>query len=141
MTPQAERAAILTEVNGVQWSDYRDWQAGHATAREAIEGSQHREAFMAILARFAAKANRYEQVSVMWWHAPYIYVEVGDNRHEYPVNMRALVSFDLTNGQWAGFDSKRRYVFARRGWQAFLERAVIHYSVPVYSEAGIHDAH
>jgi hypothetical protein len=57
---------------------------------------------------------------VYWWHFPYIYIEVHDSRLAYPYSMRALVSFDLTNGGWASHESRRRYAFARRGWRSFL---------------------
>jgi hypothetical protein len=115
----------------VEWSEYRDQRAGNATARETIETSPYLEQFSARLAAFAGKASSHERIRVSWWHAPYLYVEVLDDRREYPVSTRALVSFDLTNGEWAGDGSKRRYAFARPGWRLFLESFcsdVAHYS-------------
>jgi hypothetical protein len=117
-----------------QWSDYRDWHADHATAREAIERSPHRESFLAALAKFTAKASQHERVSVMWWHSPYIYITVTDTRLDYPVNARALVSFDLANGEFSSHGSRNRYAFARRGWCTFVA-GIIHYTPTVYSEA------
>lgn len=119
--------------SSVRWSTYRDWQAANRTAAEAVGESSYRSAFLAVIASFAAKANCHERVSVSWWHSPYLYVSVTDDRLEYPYSGRALVSFDLTNGKWAGWDSERRYAYARRGWHAFLTR-IAHYGVPAYGE-------
>lgn len=116
-----------------EWSDWRHWQAGNITAREAIDASAHRAAFMGALAKFTAKANRYERVEVMWWTGRLIYVGVCDGRYKYPISGRALVSFDLDSGQWASYDSPNRYVYARRGWRTFLGD-LIHYDPPLYSE-------
>lgn len=121
------------EVNAIRWSDHPDSEAGNATVREAIDASPHRDAFLAVVAKFAAKASRHETVNVHWWSYPRIYIEVTDARHGYPYNGRALVSFDLTNGKFASWDSEHRYVFARRGWIGFLTE-LLGYAPPVYDE-------
>src|SRR5215475_10701143 len=108
----------------VTWSDSRDWEAGHATAREAIDASPHRGTFMATLAKFTAQANSHERIDVYWWSAPFIYIDVIDDRREYPASHRAMVSFDLTNGEFYSLNSSRRYGFARRGWVGFMARLV-----------------
>lgn len=100
---------------------------------EAIERSEYRDAFMAAVGRFAAKVNGHEHVDVHWWHAPYVYVGVIDGRKHYPCNSRALISFDLTDGTWAGLGGGKHYVFARKGWGAFVD-SVARFSVPRYKE-------
>lgn len=120
--------------HGATWGGYRDHTYGNNTVTEAIFASPYRDAFLAALAKFTAKANSHETVDVFWWTAPYVYVSVTDDRHDYPVSGRALVSFDLTNGKFYHWDSERRYGFARRGWQAFMDR-LTPIGVPIYGEA------
>jgi hypothetical protein len=125
-----QHPAPLTEIiegTRVEWSRYRElgahpWQG--MTAVHAGHQSPYREQFTALVHQFAAKASRHEKITVGWWYAPYIYIQAEDIRHqgEYPVWMRALVSFDLTNGQVMGRESSNRYGFARRGWGAFTDR-------------------
>jgi len=117
----------------VHWADGRDWQAGGATAREAIDRSPYRDQFMRAAAKFAAKANRHETVHVYWWSAPFVYIEVRDSRKHYPCNARALVSFDLGNGKFASPASERSYTFARQGWATFTD-TLAGTSVPRYTE-------
>jgi hypothetical protein len=105
----------------IRWSSFRDWQASDATVREAIEASLWRGEFQRVLGAFAARANRHEAVTVGWWHAPYVYVQVVDARLHDPCGTRALVSFDLARGGWASYRSPRRNAFARRGWGAFMD--------------------
>jgi hypothetical protein len=116
----------------VRWSEYRDQATGNATVREAIDASPHRETFMAALAGFSSQVNRHERIDVHWWGAPFIYINVIDGRREDPVNHRAMVSFDLTNGEFYSWRSSRRYGFARRGWVSFMERLTG--GVPTYSD-------
>jgi hypothetical protein len=124
----------------VEWSQYRalggptisgTWQG--QTAGHAADASPHAAQFRELVRQFAAKATRHEKINVHWWYAPFIYIEVEDTRHrgEYPVWMRALVSFDLTNGLVASPDSSNRYAFARKGWGAFVDR-IAGYPVPRY---------
>jgi hypothetical protein len=114
-------ALTLWWPGGVGWSDGRDWEAGNATAREALDRSPHRGEFREVLTRFTAKANRCEHVEVCWWVAPFIYLMVRDDRYHYPCNARALVSFELTGGTWSSYPARRRYTFARPGWGALLD--------------------
>jgi len=80
--------------------------------------------------------NQYETVHVLWWYAPFVYIEVQDSRKKTPVCARALVSFDVTNGKWADHSSANRYIFARRGWRTFLVRftGLSARLIPLYSE-------
>ena len=120
-------------MENVTWSDYRDWQAGDATTAEAIGRSEYRDDFMAVVGKFAAKAGRHERVTVGWWTAPRIYVQVLDDRKHYPCNTRALISFDLTDGTWAGLGGGRHYEFARKGWGEFVD-SVAHWRVARYGQ-------
>lgn len=117
----------------VQWSDSRDHSAANATVGEAIGKSPHRKVFMSAVEQFAAKANSHETVEVNWWGAPFVYLGVTDDRKHYPCAMRALISFDLDKGTFAGRGDGRYYVFARKGWGAAVDH-LAGWSVPRYTE-------
>jgi hypothetical protein len=108
----------------IEWSDHRNFRG--RTVAEAVDASPYRHEFRTAVERFAAKANRYEVVKVLWWDAPMVYVEVDDRRMHYPCQIRCLVSFDLTNGLWASAASRYRHLFARQGWGRFLRGFIGH---------------
>ena len=118
-----------------KWSPWKSHNP-RVTVRQAIERSPHKDEFMAVLDRFAQKANQWEIVDVHFWYSPYVYLGIVDTRWQhYPCGHRTLVSFDLTSGKWASFDSENRYVYARKGWGQFMD-ALVGYKVTRYSDCG-----
>lgn len=130
MTTRGERAAQLASV---VWSEFRDWHAGGAKVREAVDRSPYREKFIRTAAKFAAKASRHESIHAGWWIAPFIVIEVHDSRLHYPCRARARVSFDLGNGKFASPGSRLYDAFARKGWGEFIG-TLTRRSVPRYTE-------
>lgn len=129
-------------VKKVTWSRYNTpWlgTGGKLTVRKAIKQHKHRANFDRGLQAFEKKANRFETIDIHWWYYPYIYVDVRDERWQhYPCGHRALVSYDLTNGKWASFESDNRYTFARRGWGRFMDD-LCGYKVRRYTDCGDRD--
>jgi len=128
-------------VKQVTYSDFIDHVAKRNTGtsgrvKAAIKASPFRKQFELALNAFCVQANSFEIVDIHWWYYPYVYVDIIHTKWKhYPCNHRALVSFDLTNGKWASFDSDNRYVFARRGWGRFMDDLCC-YRVPRYSDCG-----
>lgn len=121
----------------ITWSEHID-SVAKGTVREVVErddyGYCHR--FELLLKGFSQKANRFERIRVSFWYYPYVYIDVEDIRWKhYPCGHRALVSFDLTNGECASFASKNQYAFVRRGWGRFMD-LICGYRVRRYTDCG-----
>lgn len=94
----------------------------------------HRQKLEQAASDVAAKCNQHERVSVIQWIDPLLYLQVLDDRKEYPVNIRLLISFDLHSGVFYGYHSKWYHGLVRRGWGRFA-RAYFDRNLPYANEA------
>jgi hypothetical protein len=109
----------------IGWSAYQDPSAEGDTVLRAVErsGPEIRASFFQVLRSVREQLNRHQSISVHWWYAPLVYVEVEDSRWKhYPCNRRMLISFDLTNGKCASLESRNHYAYARKGWRSVAKR-------------------
>ncbi len=107
-------------------------------AQRIIDGSSEetKVAVRVLIAFFAKKMNKNEELEVLEWYAPYLYFEVRDTSWKhYPCNCRALVSLDTTNNQIASFQSENRYQFARDGWRKAVTK-LLGYEATKYNDCG-----
>ena len=107
-------------------------------AQKIINNSsaETKQAVHRLLAFFAQKMNKHEELEVLEWYAPFLYFEVRDTRwSHYPCNCRALVSFDTTNNRIASFTSENRYQFSRKGWGNAIT-GLLGYKAIRYSDCG-----
>jgi hypothetical protein len=92
---------------------------------KTIAGQRYEPQLRRVVEIIAGRCKRTEQVDIRWWYAPYVYIEVIDRAFTHnPCGRRFLVSFDLTNGKIASFESANQYVFARNRWNVFADRLV-----------------
>lgn len=102
----------------------------------ALMKSPYVEEFREVLRRVLQNLRPSEVVTVYWWYAPLVYVEVKDlSWKHYPCWMRLLVSFDLTNGKAASEESENQYAFARKGWEK-VACTLLGGKVTLYTDCG-----
>lgn len=106
------------------------------SAKPVIAQNPFKQEYQDVKAFFEDNLNRYEELHVEEWYSPFIYFSVKDTRWQhYPCGWRALVSFDITNGLVASFESRNRYAFARKGWCAKVTR-LLGYEPRKYTDCG-----
>src|SRR5882672_10241817 len=130
----------LVQDTRILWSTDKD-ETPVGAGRNVVQGVHQcpleiRIKFFAVLGRVCKRLNRDEKISVYWWHAPFLYIEVRDTRwRHYPCDLRMLVSFDTTNGKCASSESANQYAFARKGWRS-LAKELVGCDVRQYTDCG-----
>jgi len=107
-------------------------QAQISTKAKTILDKTHRKyrtKLNTVLKTIVAKTNKFEEVEVIFWMESLLYVQILDCRKKYPENMRFLLSYDVTNGEFASNLSNNNYAFVRDGWAAFMKQLTSNFQV------------